>query len=231
MAGIDDVLERLLKDAAFAQQLARDPVAALAGYELSDDDLSLLSTQVNLDRGSFSQVEERISKAGMFGLLSGLAGGLGGGGLGSGLDTHGLGGPDTTPAGGGSPTVFPTESIHPADTSDTQGIIINYHDGPENPGVVHGFDPQPDPPGVGKPGEESGIVINFRGGGVENPGAVRGFDPQPDPPGVVKPGEAAGIIINDRGPQDPGVARGFNPQPDPPGVVKPGEEAGIIIND
>jgi hypothetical protein len=76
MAGIDDVLERLLTDAGFARLLAHDPRAALAGYELTEDDLALLSSQVSFDRGAASTVEERVSKAGIFGLLSSL-GGLG----------------------------------------------------------------------------------------------------------------------------------------------------------
>jgi hypothetical protein len=70
MAGVDDVLERLLTDAGFAQLLAHDPRTALAGYELSDDDLTLLSSQVSFDRGTLSTVEDRVSKAGIFGLLS-----------------------------------------------------------------------------------------------------------------------------------------------------------------
>jgi hypothetical protein len=49
MAGVDDVLERLFSDAGFARQLAQDPASALAGYELSEDDLDLLSAQVLID--------------------------------------------------------------------------------------------------------------------------------------------------------------------------------------
>jgi hypothetical protein len=39
-------------------------------------------------------------------------------------------------------------------------IIVNSDSARIAPGVIRGFDPQPDPPGV-----------------------IRGFDPQPDPPG------------------------------------------------
>jgi hypothetical protein len=45
MAGIDDVLDRLVTDTEFAQRLARDPAGALTGYELTQDDLTLLSSQ------------------------------------------------------------------------------------------------------------------------------------------------------------------------------------------
>ncbi len=79
MAGIDDVLERLLTDTAFARNLAHDPAGALAGYELTPEDLSLLSSQVSFDPGALSLVEERISKSSMFGLLTSITGGLGGG--------------------------------------------------------------------------------------------------------------------------------------------------------
>jgi hypothetical protein len=75
-----------VSDAAFARQLAQNPGGALAGYELSHDDLRLLSTTVSFDRGSASAVEERTSKSATFGLpssfaegLGGLAGGAGGG--------------------------------------------------------------------------------------------------------------------------------------------------------
>jgi hypothetical protein len=102
MADIDDVLERLVTDHGFTRQLAQDPAGALAGYDLSEDDFSLLSSQVSFDRRAQPTVEERVSKAGVFGLLSSLTAGLGGLG---GPDTMpaGLGGPDTTPTGLGGP--------------------------------------------------------------------------------------------------------------------------------
>jgi hypothetical protein len=79
MSDLDAVLERLVTDPAFAHELSRNPVTALAGYELSEEDLSTLSTQVSFDRGAGGVVEEPISKAGMFGLLSTMTGGLSGG--------------------------------------------------------------------------------------------------------------------------------------------------------
>jgi hypothetical protein len=142
VAGIDDVLERLLTDAGFAQRLAQDPVGALAGYELSVDDLALLATQVSFDRGALSQVEERISKAGMFGLLGSFAAGLGQGAFvpavraGPGVigpsDIQGVIGPSDIQGG-----MTPPDGTH--------GIIVNDLGNPE---ASHGFNPQPDrPPG------------------------------------------------------------------------------------
>jgi hypothetical protein len=67
LAGIEDALERLRTDPAFMAQLASDPRSALAGYELTADDLSRLAKAVS--RGK-SVVEQRTSKAGFFGLFA-----------------------------------------------------------------------------------------------------------------------------------------------------------------
>jgi hypothetical protein len=72
MAGIDDVLERLVTDDAFRAQLAADPDAALASYELSPADRALLASQVSADAGQAGAMEGRASKAGLFGMLGGL---------------------------------------------------------------------------------------------------------------------------------------------------------------
>ncbi|HEX5588845.1 MAG TPA: Os1348 family NHLP clan protein [Candidatus Limnocylindrales bacterium] len=85
MAGIDDVLERLVTDAGFRARLASDPSAALAGYDLTPSDLQLLSSQLDMTAGSSGGVEARTSKAGLFGLLGGvdeLAEAIGGSGAG-----------------------------------------------------------------------------------------------------------------------------------------------------
>ncbi|HEV2783430.1 MAG TPA: Os1348 family NHLP clan protein [Actinophytocola sp.] len=68
MAGLEDALERLATDPAFKAQLATDPRAALAGYELSADDLSVLAKRVGANGAS--AVEQRTSKAGFFGLFA-----------------------------------------------------------------------------------------------------------------------------------------------------------------
>ena len=137
MAGIDDVLERLLSDGGFARQLAQDPATALAGYDLSADDLRLLSSQVSFDPGALSTVEERVSKASMFGLLTTFTAGLGGLG---GPDTApgGLGGPDTVPGGGGGGGGGDEVAIKEVDPAPAPSH--------GDPGAMVGFDPQPDPP-------------------------------------------------------------------------------------
>ena len=73
MSGLDAVLERLLTDTTFRTALDDDPVSALAGYELTADDLEVLSAQVAEDRGDGSSMEARHSKAGLFGLLAAAA--------------------------------------------------------------------------------------------------------------------------------------------------------------
>ena len=122
MAGIDDVLERLVTDASFKKQLVTDPKAALAGYELTADDVQLLAAQVTDDTGSLGAVEQRTSKAGLFGLFSQLVGHGGSGPAGAmkvgdgALDDQGF----SAPHGGGG--------------GDAQGIII--HATPAAPGVA-----------------------------------------------------------------------------------------------
>jgi hypothetical protein len=55
-------------DPAFRAQLATDPRSALAGYELSADDLSVLAKKVGSNGRSV--VEQRTSRAGFFGLFA-----------------------------------------------------------------------------------------------------------------------------------------------------------------
>jgi len=179
MSDLDAVLERLVTDAAFAQELSRNPTTALAGYELSGEDLSTLSTQVSFDRGAGALVEERISKSSMFGLLSTMAGGLSG----LGGDAAGLGGPDTTPAGVGveNPTTIGNPNEAPG---GAQGAVDTFtpapaEEGPEESVAIHEVDEQPAPDvgfhEVDQPAAVAGLV---------NPGERIGFNPQPDPPGL-----------------------------------------------
>ncbi len=88
MSDFDDVLERLVGDPAFRDSLAADPGGTLSGYDLSAEELDLLNSQYSMDTGGHGAVEERASKASLFGLLGPLAGmtGLSGGSL----DGHGL---------------------------------------------------------------------------------------------------------------------------------------------
>ncbi|WP_433056809.1 hypothetical protein [Dactylosporangium sp. CS-033363] len=91
MSDFDEVLERLLGDPAFKAQLAADPAGTLAGYRLSPDELDILQSQVG-EAGGQAHVEQRTSKASMFGVFSSIGSGLGdvlhhGGGI----SGHGLG--------------------------------------------------------------------------------------------------------------------------------------------
>jgi hypothetical protein len=69
MSDFDDVLERLLVDTEFRALLAAQPDAALSGYQLSDEEREILLAQLSADQGGPHQVEQRISKASMAGLL------------------------------------------------------------------------------------------------------------------------------------------------------------------
>ncbi|HTJ40333.1 MAG TPA: hypothetical protein VL738_44625 [Dactylosporangium sp.] len=75
MSDFDEVLERLLGDPAFKAQLAADPQGALAGYRLTPDELDILRSQVG-DAGGQTHVEQRTSKASMFGVFSAIGSGL-----------------------------------------------------------------------------------------------------------------------------------------------------------
>ena len=74
MSDLDTVLERLITDTEFRRVLATDPAHALHPYRLTADERTLLLTQVSPDTTTGSRVEQRTSKAGMFGLLGELAG-------------------------------------------------------------------------------------------------------------------------------------------------------------
>ena len=78
MSDFDAALERLISDPAFRDALAADPARALAGYQLSPDELDILTSQVDTGTGGGQrQVEQRTSKASLFGLLAPM-GGIGG---------------------------------------------------------------------------------------------------------------------------------------------------------
>ena len=75
MSDFDAALERLISDPAFREALAADPARALAGYQLSPDELDILTSQVDTGTGGGQrQVEQRTSKASLFGLLSPMGG-------------------------------------------------------------------------------------------------------------------------------------------------------------
>jgi hypothetical protein len=91
MSDFDAALERLVSDPQFRDALAADPARALAGYRLSEDEWDLLRSQIDTGTGGEREVEQRTSKASLFGLLNPL----GGTGIGSGVG-------DALQGGGGS---------------------------------------------------------------------------------------------------------------------------------
>ena len=122
MPGLDDVLERLITDPAFRDRVATDRRAALAGYDLSPDDLALLDAQVSTAAGGTAAMEGRTTKAGMFGLLGGLDEVLGAIGDGGAADALATGSEPATAMPGGvshvddwdvgeSPSVFKGEVV------------------------------------------------------------------------------------------------------------------------
>jgi hypothetical protein len=71
----DVALERLVSEPEFREALAADPQRALAGYRLSPDELEVLTSQVDTGSGGGQRhVEQRTSKASLFGLLSPMSG-------------------------------------------------------------------------------------------------------------------------------------------------------------
>ncbi len=77
MSDFDKVLERLVSDKAFQAALAANPASALAGYTLDKDERDLLSTQVVTGAGGDRQVESRLTKSGVVGLVGPVAATLG----------------------------------------------------------------------------------------------------------------------------------------------------------
>ena len=70
MAGIDQVLERLVVDPAFRDQLRHDPASALSGYVLFDEDLEVLAATLDDAEGGEHGVEQRTSKSTLFAALT-----------------------------------------------------------------------------------------------------------------------------------------------------------------
>jgi hypothetical protein len=74
MAGLDEVMERLLVDEEFRARLAADPAGALAGYSLSDSDRDVLAATLTRDEGKSGVVEQRTTQSSVAGLLSAFDG-------------------------------------------------------------------------------------------------------------------------------------------------------------
>ncbi|HEY7223223.1 MAG TPA: Os1348 family NHLP clan protein [Micromonosporaceae bacterium] len=77
MSDFDEVLERLVTDAAFQGALRADPEAALQGYQLDAEERRLLGAQVSLGEGADRSVEDRVSKSGLFGMVGPVVSALG----------------------------------------------------------------------------------------------------------------------------------------------------------
>lgn len=73
MAGIDEILERLVADGDFRAALARDPAAALAGYDLTRADVELLASRLDDGDDAERVVEQRTSKSAMLSFLAAFA--------------------------------------------------------------------------------------------------------------------------------------------------------------
>lgn len=74
MAGIDEVLERLVTDPEFRARLSTDPTGALSGYMLYDEDLEILAAALDDDPGTAGAVEQRTSKTTLAGLFAAFEG-------------------------------------------------------------------------------------------------------------------------------------------------------------
>lgn len=80
MSGIDEVLERLVTDQRFREQLRQDPATALSGYVLYDEDLEVLAATLDEGRGGDHGVEQRTSKSAFLAAILGFSGSGGGDG-------------------------------------------------------------------------------------------------------------------------------------------------------
>jgi hypothetical protein len=74
MAGLDEVMERLLADEEFRRRLVADPAGALAGYTLDDSDREVLAATLTDDEGTPGAVERRTTQSSVAGLLSAFDG-------------------------------------------------------------------------------------------------------------------------------------------------------------
>jgi hypothetical protein len=71
VSDIDEVLERLDREGSFREALRRNPQAALAGYDLTTDDLRVLAGhETGGDGGRERALEQRLGKSALFTLLA-----------------------------------------------------------------------------------------------------------------------------------------------------------------
>src|SRR5437762_3535044 len=125
MSDFDTVLERLIADPRFKAHFAADPASALAGYELAPDERELLLSQYAAGSGGQRQVEQRTSKASLFGVLSPLSG------MGSSVADAAHGGGSGTDVGHFSSTSYTSyhssSSSYSSGSAHGYGSVGNYH--------------------------------------------------------------------------------------------------------
>lgn len=115
MAGIDELLERLVTDLGFRARLAADPEDALSGYTLSDDDRRVLTAALSAAAGEPGTVEQRVNRTALAGfalesLMAGRSAEVSG--TGDGADTEVI---DTAAPVGDLAVGQGTEEPHPVD--------------------------------------------------------------------------------------------------------------------
>jgi hypothetical protein len=171
MSDFDTVLERLIGDAGFKAHFAADPASALSGYQLSADELELLRSQYASDSGGQHQVEQRTSKASLFGLLSPLSG------MGSVNDAAGGAGAG---AGAGHVSEQYSSSSHYSHTefhhssgahATTYGAVGQ---GGSGHGLLGGVHVEAEPPG-----QVGGADGPLHGANLEQPGGYGGLNAAP----------------------------------------------------
>ncbi len=113
MSDFDTVLERLLTEPGFARALAADPGRALAGYQLTAEEVSLLRTQVSEEAGGDHAVETRTSQSSLAGLFGPI------GGSGSAADFSSV--PPAEEGFGAAPGLEPDRALGSAPGADAAG--------------------------------------------------------------------------------------------------------------
>ncbi|MGH3500965.1 MAG: hypothetical protein ACRDQA_08735, partial [Nocardioidaceae bacterium] len=115
MTSIDDVLERLVNDPAFRDQLTTERKTALAGYELSDDDLDVLESTLSADAGDEGHMEGRQSKSALMGAVGAI--------VESGQALAGSDGTNQVPSGpSGQPVAQPPDPVFVDNQPDSGGV-------------------------------------------------------------------------------------------------------------
>ena len=70
---VEEILERLIAEPDFRAEFRRDARAAVAGYDLTPEDVEILASQLSDDTRDLDPVEQRTSKSALFSLFAGLS--------------------------------------------------------------------------------------------------------------------------------------------------------------